>query len=126
MRARRALVGLGLLVGTACTQTFDATTLGVPVSMSTAPGEAAQGTPFRTTAHTYHALFGLLTVSQANLQKALARQLVGGQQVSQVRITTKSRWFDVVITGITLGVVVPRTVIYEGVVTGTPTTPQEF
>ncbi|MGH7561565.1 MAG: hypothetical protein ACRENB_11145 [Gemmatimonadales bacterium] len=120
MRALRGIAAIALLSGAGCAQTFDATSLGVPVSMGNAPGEAAQGAAFRTTGHSYHAFFGLFTLSQANLQKALASQLVGGQQVSRVKITTKSRWFDVVITGLTLGIVVPRTVIYEGIVTGAP------
>lgn len=118
-RVSRALVLVLVLAGGACTQRFDATTLGVPVSMAP-PADTAGAVAFRTSAKSVHLLFGLFTISQANLQKALARQLVGGQQVSSVKITTKSRWIDVLLTGLTLGVVVPRTVIYEGVVTGVP------
>jgi hypothetical protein len=118
---RQRVIALALLLGaggSACTQTFDAATLGVPVTMAVAPGEAAQGTPFKTQAHTMHALFGLVTLSQASLQKALARQLVGGQQVAQLRIRIKSRWSDVLLTGLTLGLLAPRTVTYEGVIIG--------
>jgi hypothetical protein len=107
------------LLGTAgCAQSFDATSLGVPATMSAAPGETPEGTPFRTTAHSVHGIFGLVTLSQANLQKALARQLVGGQGITNLKIKTKSRWLDVLVTGLTLGLVVPRTVVFEGVVTG--------
>ena len=84
-----------LLAAGACTQTFDATSLGVPATMAAAPG-----------------------ISQANLRKALSRQLVGGQGISNLKIKTKSRWLDVLVTGITLGLIVPRTVIYEGTITG--------
>lgn len=114
----RALVPLLLLTGAGCTQVFDTTTLGVPVSMAAAPGELPPGKPFKVRAHTVHGLFGLITFSQANLRKGLSSQLVGADQVANVKIKTKSRWFDVVITGLTLGLVVPRTVIYEGVVIG--------
>ena len=107
-----------LLAGTACVQTFDSTTLGVPVTMGAAPGEAPEGAPFKTRTHSVHAMWGLLTVSQANLQKALARQLVGGQQVAQLKIKTKSRWSDVLLTVLTAGLLVPRTVTYEGVIIG--------
>lgn len=102
----------------ACTQTFDATSLGVPATMAVAPGDTTQGTPFRSTAHTVHGLFGLVTVSQANLRKSLARQLVGGEGISNLKIRTKSGWLDVLVTGLTLGLIVPRTVVYSGVITG--------
>ena len=118
-RVSRALAVALVLAAGACTQKFDATTLGVPVSMAS-PVDTTGAVAFRTSGKSVHLLFGLFTISQANLQKALARQLVGGQQVSGVKITTKSRWFDVLLTGITLGVVVPRTVIFEGVVSGAP------
>lgn len=114
----RALTLLLLAAITACSQTFDAATLGVPVTMAAAPGEAVQGKPFRVSSHTVHGLWGLVTVSQASLRKGLAAQLVGADQVANLKIKTKSRWLDVVLTGLTLGLLVPRTVIYEGVVIG--------
>jgi hypothetical protein len=86
--------------------------------MAAAPGEATEGAPFKTRAHTIHGLFGLVTISQANLQKALARQLVGGQQVAQLRIKSKSRWSDILFTVLTAGLVIPRTVTFEGVILG--------
>lgn len=107
-----------LMTGACASQTFDATSLGVPATMATLPGDTTQGTAFRTTSHTVHALFGLLPVSQANLRKALSRQLVGGQGISNLKIKTKSRWTDVLVTALTLGLVVPKTVIYEGIITG--------
>lgn len=119
MRVRRLLLASLLVAGApACVQTFDGTTLGVPVTMAAAPGEVPAGTPFKTQTHTVHGLFGLVTLSQANLQKALARELVGGQQVAQLRIKIRSRWSDLLLTGLTLGLIVPRTVTYEGVIIG--------
>jgi len=117
-RTLRTLGLLAALAAVACTQTFDATSLGVPATMAALPGDTTQGTPFHATAHTVHGLFGLVPISQANLRKALARQLVGGQGISNLKIKTKSRWMDVLVTGLTLGLVVPRTVIYEGKITG--------
>lgn len=116
-RSRLWLLAVGLGAG-ACTQTFDATSLGVPATMAVAPGDTTQGTPFRSTAHTVHGLFGLVTVSQANLRKSLARQLVGGEGISNLKIRTRSGWLDVLVTGLTLGLIVPRTVEYTGVITG--------
>ncbi len=119
MTARlRALAPLMLLLAGACTQVFDATTLGMPVAMAAPPGSLPPGKAFSVKAHTVHGLFGLITLSQANLRKGLATQLAGGEQVSNLKIKTKSRWFDVVVSAITLGLIVPRTVIYEGVIIG--------
>jgi hypothetical protein len=117
-RILRAFAALALLGGAGCGQTFDATTLGVPVTMSAPAGEPVKGTPFRTTAHSVHAFLGLLTVSQPSLQKALARQLVGGQEVTQLKIHIRSRFWDLLVTGITFGMIVPRSVTYEGVIIG--------
>lgn len=113
-----ALASLLTLCGSACIQTFDSTTLGVPVTMAAAPGEAGGGTPFKVQSHTMHAFFGLVPLARANLQKALARQLVGGQQVAQLKIKIKSRWSDILLTGLTLGLLAPRSVTYEGVIIG--------
>jgi hypothetical protein len=115
---RRALSPVVLVAVTACSQTFDAASLGVPVTMAAPAGEAVQGKPFKVNTHSVHGLWGLVTISQANLRKGLAAQLVGGDQVAQLKIKSRSRWFDVVISGITLGLIVPRTVTYEGIVIG--------
>jgi hypothetical protein len=37
--------------------------------------------------------------------------------VADLRIRVRSRWSDVLLTGLTLGLIVPRTVTFEGVVT---------
>jgi hypothetical protein len=84
--------------------------------MAAAPGEVAE--TLQDPLPHVHGLFGLITLSQANLQKALARQLVGGQQIAQVKIKSTSRWSDVLLTLLTAGLLVPRTVTYEGVIIG--------
>lgn len=114
----RGFAPLMLLAGAACTQVFDATTLGMPVAMSAPAGDVPPGKAFKVTAHTVHGLFGIVTLSQANLRKGLAAQMVGGEQVANLKIKSKSRWFDLVVSAITLGLVIPRTVTYEGVVVG--------
>lgn len=118
-RSALGLAGLLLLGSTACvTQQFDATTLGVPATLAAPAGEPVQGTPFRTSSHTWHGVFGLIPISQANLKKGLSRQLAGGTAVANLKITTRSRWSDVLITGLSLGLLVPRTVVYEGIIVG--------
>ena len=110
------MVAMLLLAG--CAQTFDATTLGVPATMAGPAGEAAAGQPYKITTHTVHALWGLVALKKPNLDKALAGQLVGGKSVADLKIRTKSRWLDLLITGLTLGVFAPKTVTYEGIVVG--------
>ncbi|MGQ0702082.1 MAG: hypothetical protein ACT4PM_02990 [Gemmatimonadales bacterium] len=112
----RGLVLAALLAAGGCAQTFDATTLGVPVSMGEAAGETVPGTPFQANTHTVHAFWGLITVSRPNLRKALARQLIGGDEIRQLSIKSRSRFADVLLTIFTAGLVVPRTVTYQGVV----------
>ena len=111
-----ALVAVSVLAG--CAQTFDATTLGVPATMAAAAGDAPTGQAFKVTVHTVHAFWGLVPLKQAQLNRALATQLVGGKEVAQLRIRTHSRWKDLLITGLTLGVIAPKTVTYEGLVVG--------
>jgi hypothetical protein len=62
-------------------------------------------------------LWGVARLKEPSLRKALAAQLGGGAGVSDVRIRVRSRWSDVLFTVLTAGLIVPRTVTYEGVVT---------
>lgn len=118
MRRTGTVVLLASLLLGGCAQTFDATTLGVPATLASAAGETPAGQPFQVTTHTVHALFGLVTVKKASMKKALAGELVGGTAVAQVRIKTKSRFFDLLVTGLTLGLIAPKTVTYEGIIVG--------
>lgn len=108
------LLALALL---GCAETYDATRLGVPATLASPAGQPAQGERFRVTSHAVYGLWGLVRIKQPSLQKALAAQLGGGTGVADVRIRTRSRWSDVLITGLTLGLLAPRSVTYEGVVT---------
>ena len=117
MSVRRAYVAVLLLAG-GCAQTFDATSLGVPVTMAEPAGDASQGERFRVNSTSLYAAWGLLTLASASLEKSVAHQLVGGRQVTNLKIRVRSRWSDILITGITLGLFIPRTVTFEGVVTG--------
>ncbi|MFN8651418.1 MAG: hypothetical protein U0133_05930 [Gemmatimonadales bacterium] len=108
---------LALLLGTtACANTFDAARLGVPVSMSSPASEPAEGTSFSVTSRAVYGIWGLVKFSEPSLQKALAAQLVGGSQVANLKIKVRSKFSDLLITGLTLGLIVPRAVTYEGVV----------
>jgi len=112
---RASVLALALVVS-ACALTLDSTHLGVPVSLAGSPQAPDSGTPFRVTKHPVYLLAGLLPVSQPNLEDVLAGQVGTGVRITNLRIKVRSRWSDLLITGLTLGVVVPRSVTFEGVV----------
>ena len=114
-RAAAALALACLLAG--CAQSFDATTLGVPVTMPSAAGQPPAGDRFRITSHAVFGLWGIVKIKEPSLQKALASQLGGGSGLANVKIRVRSRWNDVLFTLLTAGLVAPRTVTFEGVVT---------
>jgi hypothetical protein len=115
---RRALPALFLvLVLAGCAQTFDATTLGVPVSMASPASQPAQGDRFRVSGRSVFGFWGIVKFKEPSLRKALAAQLSGASGVADLRIRVRSRFSDVLITGLTLGLIVPRSVTFEGVLT---------
>jgi hypothetical protein len=105
-----------LLAVGGCAQTFDATTLGVPVTMASPAGQPPQGTRFRVTSRALYAFWGLARIKEPSFRKALAAQLGGGSGIADLKIKVRSRWSDVLITALTAGLFVPRAVTYEGVV----------
>jgi hypothetical protein len=96
--------------------TFDATTLGVPVTLASPAGQPPEGSRFSVTSHAVYAFWGLAKLKQPSLRKALAAQLAGGSGVADVRIKVRSRWSDILISALTAGLIVPRAVTFEGVV----------
>jgi hypothetical protein len=114
-RALPALLLVLLLAG--CAHSFDATALGLPVTMATPASQPAQGDRFRVGGKSVFGLWGLVKLREPSLRRALAAQIGGGAGVADLRIRVRSRWSDVLITGLTLGLIVPRSVTFEGVVT---------
>lgn len=119
MSARR--VGAALLLAltlalAGCSMTLDATDVGVPVQLATAAGDPAAGRDFAVTTRAVYGVWGLLKLREPDLGRALAGQLVGGERIANVRVRVRSRLTDVLITGLTLGLIVPRAVTYEGTV----------
>ena len=119
MRALLALrfVVIPILVLAGCAHSFDTTKLGVPVTMSAPPDQPPQGNRFSVTSRAVYGVWGVFRFKEPSLQRALAGQLAGGRGVANLKIRVRSRWSDVLITGLTLGLVVPRAVTFEGVVT---------
>ncbi len=112
----RPLFAALLLASAGCAQTFDATSLGVPATLASPADAPAQGTRFTVTAHSTYLFWGLTRASTPSLARALASQLVGGKEVAEVKIKVRSRLSDLLFTVLTAGLVVPRSVTFEGVV----------
>jgi hypothetical protein len=108
---------LSTLVLGGCAQTFDATTLGVPATLASPPAAPAKGDRFTVTSRAVFALWGIARLKEPSLRKALAGQLGGGSGLADVKIRVRSRFSDLLITVLTAGLLVPRSVTFEGVVT---------
>lgn len=106
-----------VLVASGCAERFDATQLGVPVTLAEPAGQAVEGgQAFKVTSRSLHLFWGLVPASRSSLERALAGQLIDSPQIHSVKIHVRSRWTDLLISALTLGLVVPRAVTYEGVV----------
>ena len=101
-----------------CALTLDSSHLGVPVSLAGSAQRPDSGTPFRVTKRAVYMLLGLVPLSQPNLEDVLAGQVSTGSRVANLRVKVRSRWSDLLISGLTLGLIVPRSVTFEGVVVG--------
>jgi hypothetical protein len=107
----------------ACALTFDARTLGANTSMSAVPGNQPQGEEFRITKKAVFVFWGFAAATRPSLERILAGQLTGDAQVANLRIRVTSRVGDLIATALTLGLVVPRSVTYEGVIVRPPAAP---
>ena len=112
----RALVAALALASSGCAVTFDSAHLGVPVTMAGPAQAPATGTAFRITKHPVYLVLGLLPVSQPNLEDIIAGQVGSGASIANLKIKVRSRWSDLLVTGLTLGLIVPRSVTYEGII----------
>jgi hypothetical protein len=110
------LVLLAILLA-GCAQTFDARALGVPVTMAAPAGKPPEGARFSVTSRAVFGFWGVAKIKSPSLRKALAAQLAGGSGIADLRIKSRSRWSDVLVTLLTGGLIVPRAVTFEGVVT---------
>ena len=118
---RHAALAVAFLATAGCAQTFDATTLGVPATLASANATTPVGTAFAVRAKALWAGWGIVPVSAPDLRKILAAELVGGRSIANVRIRTHTSILDGIITIGTAGLLVPRSVSYEGVVVDAPT-----
>jgi hypothetical protein len=118
VRVRGAVLALLVVtVLTGCAETFDATTLGVPATLASSATAPATGDRFQVSNKAVFAFWGLAKLKQPSLRKALGAQLGGGSGIADVKIRSRSRFTDILFTVLTAGLLVPRTVTFEGVVT---------
>lgn len=105
-----------VVVLTGCALTFDARSLGANVTLASAPGGTPCAVEFRRSQKAVWVLWGLLPASRPSLQQVLAGQVTGSQTVADLRIRVRPRLVDLLVTGLTAGLIVPRTVTFEGCV----------
>ena len=120
---RTSVLAALVLAASGCAQTFDATSLGVPVTMASDAGLVPQGTAFKVQATALWFAWGTIPVSTPDLRKTLSAELVGGRSVANLKIKTGSSLMNAIITVGTLGIFAPRTITFEGVIVGGPTPP---
>jgi hypothetical protein len=110
------LILAGALTVSVCALTFDATNLGVPTSMAESAQTPVQGEAFHITRKPVFLFWGLVGVSRPNAEDILAGQVANGSRVANLKIKMRMRLGDLIVTGLTLGIVNPRSVTFEGVV----------
>jgi hypothetical protein len=98
--------------------TFDARSLGANVTVAQPPGATPCTAEFRRSQKAIYLAWGLVRATAPSLEKALAGQVTGAQSVANLQVHVRSRFTDILITGLTAGLVVPRSVTFEGCVVG--------
>jgi hypothetical protein len=116
----RSLLAALVFATAGCAQSFDATSVGVPVTMASDVGQVPEGTAFKVEATALWFMWGMVPISNPSLQKTLAAELVGGRSVANLKIRTHTGLLDGLVTIATLGLLTPRSVTYEGVIVGAP------
>ncbi len=112
---RAGLLALALTVS-GCALTFDATDLGVPTSLAEPAQTPPPGEPFRVTKRPVFLFWGLVGASRPNAEDVLAGQVGTGARIANLKIKVRARWSDLLVTGLTAGLISPRSVTFEGVV----------
>lgn len=113
---RTCLALAAAVVVSGCALTIDSTELGVPATLAESAQNPPQGTPFTVTRHPVYVLWGLIPASRPNAEDILAGQVGTGARIANLRVRARSRWSDILITVLTAGIIVPRSVTFEGIV----------
>ena len=115
----KTLALAALLLGLpGCALTFDAHTLGANVTVAQVPDSTECVAQFRQSKKAVFFFWGLLAGSRPSLEHVLEGQVTGKQSVGNLRIHVRSRFTDLLLTAITGGLIVPRSVTFEGCLLG--------
>ena len=107
------VLAIAVTVG-GCALSFDAGALGVKVSMSVPAGSPPQGTEFEVSQKAVFLFFGLLKASSPSLENAMAGQLLDADEVQNLEIKVRSRFTDILVSVLTGGLIIPRSVTFHG------------
>lgn len=99
-----------------CAMTFDARALGVTATMAAPAAQVVQGDSFAVTSRAVHLFWGLYPVKVPNARSVLSGQITGSESIANLRIRVRKKIPDLIITALTLGIVTPTAVTYEGVI----------
>jgi hypothetical protein len=111
-------LALALFALSGCALTFDAGTLGANVTVASPPDSGECTAQFRRSQRAVYLLWGLVAASQPSLERTLAGQVTETQSVANLRIRVRSRFTDLLVTGLTAGLIAPRSVTFEGCIVG--------
>ena len=84
--------------------------------MASDASDPAIGEKFKINKKAVFMFWGLTQPGKASLTSVLGGQAQGDAKIADLTIKVRSRFIDVFFSIITLGIVVPRSVTYEGVI----------
>ncbi len=114
--SRLALAAALVAAASGCAMNFDARALGVTATMASPASQTLPGDTFAVTTRAIHILWGLYAVKNPELRSVLAGQVTGNQSVANLRIAVRKTLPDLIVTVLTVGIVSPTAITYQGVV----------
>jgi len=116
-RLRAVVVATAIVMAAAgCAHTFDATTVGVEATMASPASAPVQGEPFVVHRKATFFFWGTIPGSRPSLADALNAQATSTDRIANLRVRVRSTFSDLLISVLTAGLIIPRSVTYEGVV----------
>ena len=75
---------------------------------------AGNQTDFKEILNASHWVLGLIKGRQPDLDKAIAKYLRPGEQITKLTIITRHTWINYLVAGVTAGIYCPQSVIIKG------------
>lgn len=113
--AAASMIALATTLTGCYTVTIDARDADRIYSLSGKPG-GALARSFRVEMKAQHLVYGLINLSNPDVEAAIAREVksAGGKAAINIRLTHQIAFIDGLIGGVTFGIYTPTTVIVEG------------